>query len=519
MSRQDDSQRRFWEAVDRRTFLRWSAGAAAASLGVWISTAYADAAREEITLAEIQAAMARGELTARSLVAYYLGRIEALDRQGPALRAVIEVNPDALTIADTLDAERKTKGPRGPLHGVPVLLKDNIDTADRMMTTAGSFALVGDPPLQDATVAKRLRDAGAILLGKANLSEWANFRSDRSKNGWSARGGQARCPYVVGRDPLGSSTGSAVAVAANLCALSLGTETDGSIISPAATNGVVGLKPTVGLTSRAGVIPISHTQDSVGPMARTVTDLAILLGALTGVDPRDAATTASDGRSHPDYTKFLEANGLKGARIGLPFGPGGPIGQSAVQTMQAAGAEIVSSAPIPRLSESVAGEFEVLLYEFKAGLNAYLSTRRGVRIRTLAEAIKFNETHATEEELKRFGQAIFLQAQERGPLNDGEYLTALDRSHRLSRESLDAVMNDRKLDALVAFERKMVSPPARAGYPVITVPAGFDSDGMPGYILFAGRAFSEPTLLRLAYAFEQATKARRPPQYIGVSRP
>jgi amidase len=467
--------------------------------------------REELTITDTQAAMESGELTSRALVEWYLARIEALDRQGPMLRSVIEVNPDALAIASALDAERAAKGARGPLHGVPVLLKDNIDTADRTQTTAGSLALVGDPPAQDATVAKRLRDAGAVLLGKANLSEWANFRSTKSTSGWSARGGQTRCPYLLTENPSGSSSGSAVAVAANLCAVSLGTETDGSICSPAWVNGVVGLKPTVGLVSRAGVIPISHTQDSVGPMTRTVTDAAIVLGALTGCDTRDPATATSDGRSHTDYARFLDPDGLKGARIGLPFGRGDAAARRAIETLQAAGAEIVGPIRIHSARSQREAEYEVMLYEFKAGLNAYLATRTGVPIRTLEEAIAFNFAHS-EAELALFGQETFEQAQAKGPLTEGAYLAALEASHLRTRAAIDAVMERHRLDALVGAGPRLCSPAARAGYPVITVPAGFKRNGLPTGLVFAGRAYSEPTLLRLAYAFEQATRARRPPE-------
>jgi amidase len=466
--------------------------------------------REELTITEIQAAMERGELTARALVEYYLGRIEALDRQGPALRSVIEVNPDALAIASALDEERKARGARGPLHGVPVLLKDNIDTADRTQTTAGSLALVGDPPAQDATVARKLRDAGAVLLGKANLSEWANFRSTNSTSGWSARGGQTRCPYVLKENPSGSSSGSAVAVAANLCSVSLGTETDGSICSPACVNGVVGLKPTIGLVSRAGVIPIAHTQDSAGPMTRTVTDAAILLGALTGVDARDPATAASDGKAHTDYTCFLDPDGLKGARIGLPFGRGDTVTRRAIEAMQAAGAEIVGPIRIHAPRRQRKGELEVMLHEFKAGLNTYLATRTGVPIRTLEELIAFNAANR-DAELSLFGQERLEQAQEKGPLTDPAYLAALEASHRHTREAIEATMARHRLDALVGPGPKIGSPAARAGYPVIAVPAGFQRNGLPAGLVFAGRAYSEPTLLRIAFAFEQVTKARRPP--------
>jgi amidase len=499
------------ERLTRRALLRTSARmATGVALSGLATLPHAHAAEPELSIADLWAAMAAGQLTARTLVQTYLARIDALDRKGPGLHAIIEVNPDALAIAAALDEERKARGPRGPLHGIPILLKDNIDTADRMMTTAGSLALVGDPPYQDATVAKRLREAGAILLGKANLSEWANYRSTNSRDGWSARGGQTRHPYLLSENPCGSSSGSAVAVAANLCAASLGTETDGSIACPASANGVVGIKPTVGLTSRAGVIPVSHSQDSVGPMTRTVADAALVLSALTGVDPRDPATQASVGKSFTDYTQFLDPHGLKGARIGLPFGRGNEITQAAIQALQGAGATVISDT-LPPVPEAGDAQFQVLLYELKADLNAYLATRTGVPIRTLEEAIAFNIAHAAEE-LQLFGQEFFLMAQKKGPLTEPAYLKALDNSQRQSRESIDALMNKHRLDALVTPGVDW-GPASRAGYPILSVPAGLDR-GLPVNILFMGRAYSEPTLIRLAFAFEQATGARRPPEFL-----
>jgi amidase len=475
----------------------------------------AAAAKAEPGIAALQEAMAAGRLTARELVQRYLDRIQALDRQGPALHAIIETNSDAFALADALDEERRTKGPRGPLHGIPILLKDNIDTADRMMTTAGSLALAGDPPAQDATLARQLRQAGAILLGKANLSEWANFRSTHSSSGWSARGGQTRNPHVLNQDPCGSSSGSAAAVAAYLCAAALGTETDGSIACPAQACGIVGLKPTVGLTSRAGVIPISHTQDSAGPMTRSVADAALLLGALTGVDPRDPATQASEGKSHADYTRFLDPRGLKGARLGLPYGRGEGRAAAAMHALEHAGATLVE-APLLEIEGVGDAEFQVMLYEFKAGLNAYFATRTGVPVHTLEELIAFNNAHA-ERELKVFGQEILLQAQEKGPLAEPAYHEALEKSRRASRESLDGLMDARHLDALITPGCEW-SPAARAGYPVLSVPAGFDR-GRPVHLLFTGRAYSEPTLLRLAYAFEHHTHAARPPRFLKLCSP
>jgi amidase len=494
---------------------------------------------EEMTIAQMQQLMERGDMTATSLLGAYLERIEQLDRRGPELRSIIEVNPDAVTIAEQLDRERQQTGPRGPLHGIPILVKDNIDTADKMTTTAGSLALEGSHPLQDATVAARLRAAGAIIVGKANLSEWANFRSTHSSSGWSGRGGQGKNPYVLDRNPCGSSSGSGQAVAANLVAAALGTETDGSIVCPSNNNGIVGIKPTVGLTSRAGVIPISHSQDTVGPMTRTVADAATVLSALVGVDPRDMATSASAGKFVNDYRQFLDEGGLKGARIGVPrsmfFGYSREtdrIMEEAIAALKDLGATIIDPADIPIADPHQADEVEgiVLHYEFKADINAYLaSLGPDAPARTLEDLIRFNEEHAAEE-MPYFGQEHFLKAQEQGPLTEWAYLDALETSHRMTREQgLDAVMDQYDLDALVAatgspawpidlvngdhFLGASSSPAAMAGYPLISVPAGF-AFGLPVGMTFMGRAFSEPTLIRLAYAFEQGTKVRRAPQFL-----
>jgi amidase len=412
---------------------------------------------EEATVAQLQAAMQAGKLSAVSLVRKYLARIEELDQRGPALRAVIELNPDALAIARALDRERKLKEPRGPLHGIPVLIKDNVDTHDRTATTAGSLALAGSTPPRDAFIAQRLREAGAVILGKTNLSEWANFRSSHSTSGWSGRGGLTRNPYVLDRNPSGSSSGSAVAVAANLCTLAVGTETDGSILSPASFNGVVGLKPTVGLVSRSGLIPISRSQDTAGPMARTVADAAILLGCLAGQDPRDPTTAESAGKSHPDYAPFLDPDGLRGARVGVLrrfFGAHGEVDklmETALAQMKRLGAIIIDPAELasdPHLGDA---EFTVMLYEFKAGLNDYLAgLGPGAPVRSLKDIIQFNERHK-DEEMPYFGQEVFLKAQAKGPLTEPAYREALELCRRASRaEGIDAVMDKERLDALVA---------------------------------------------------------------------
>jgi amidase len=490
---------------------------------------------DELSIAELQEGLTTGKYSARSLTEKYLARIEAIDRQGPALRSVIEVNPDAVSLADALDKERKEKGPRGPLHGIPVLIKDNIDTADGMATTAGSLALLGAKPPQDAFLVQRLRQAGVVLLGKTNLSEWANIRCSYSTSGWSGRGGLTRNPYALDRNTSGSSSGSGAAVAVSLCAAAVGTETDGSIVSPSSVNGIVGIKPTVGLVSRTGVIPISHTQDTAGPMARTVRDATLLLGALVGVDPEDKATADGAGKSVPDYMKFLDPKGLSGARIGVArnyFGFHDAVDavlHDALDALKRQGATLVDPADIPNMDKVGDPENLVLLYELKADLNAYLA-RLGPKapVRSLQEVIAFNERNR-KQEMPFFGQDRFVKAEAKGPLTSKEYLEALEKCRQLARrEGIDAVMDKHKLDALVAptegpawltdlvvGDRTLCNSStaaAVAGYPSITVPAGFVF-GLPVGISFFGRAWSEPTLLKLAYAFEQATKLRKPPRF------
>ncbi|MGI9090712.1 MAG: amidase [Gemmatimonadaceae bacterium] len=492
---------------------------------------------EEVTLADLQRGMVSGRYTSRSLCEAYLGRIAELDRQGPMLRAVLQLNPEALAIAAALDSERKTRGTRGPLHGVPVLIKDNIDTHDRMTTAAGSAALANSVAPRDSFVAERLRAAGAVILGKSNLSEWANFRSTHASSGWSGLGGQTRNPYALDRTPSGSSSGSGTAVSANLCAIAVGTETDGSITSPASVASLVGIKPTVGLVSRAGIIPISHSQDTAGPMARTVTDAAILLSALAAVDPRDPATTAGSGRSAVDYTRFLRADGLRGARIGVArkkyFGysvQADHIAELALDAMRRAGAVVVDPADIATAANLDADEFDVLLYEFKHDLNAYLaSLGPTARMKSLHDLIAYNSAHAAEE-MPYFGQEIFTMAEAKGPLTEKKYLSALRTGHVRSRAGgIDATMTKYRLDAIVAPTQgppglidlvngdagggSVTSPAAIAGYPHITVPAGY-AFGLPVGMSFFGRAWSEPTLITLAYAFEQATRARRAPRLL-----
>lgn len=493
---------------------------------------------DEITVDELQASMESGERTARSITELCLGRIEEMDRQGPELRSIIEINPDALQIADELDAERRASGPRGPLHGIPVAIKDNIDTHDGMTTTAGSLGLEGSIPPQDAFIAQRLREAGAIILAKANMSEWAYFRGYRATSGWSARGGQCRNPYALDRNPCGSSSGSGVAVSASLVPLTIGTETGGSIMCPSSINGVVGIKPTVGLWSRSGVIPISHSQDTAGPMARTVRDAALLLGPLTGRDPRDEATAASDGHAHADYAQFLDPDGLRGARIGVARGLASTFDprivalfEDALAAMADAGAVIVDPADLSASAWNDPLSLVLLEYEFKHDLNAYLaSLGPDAPVRSLEEVIAFNEANA-ELEMPYFGQERLHDAQARGPLTDPEYLEAKRTIQRNTREEgIDRLVLEHDLDAIVAPTRDIAwltdhiqgdrlqggssaGPAAIAGYPDISVPMGFVG-GLPAGISFFGRAWTEPTLIRVAYAYEQATNARRAPTYV-----
>ncbi|MGQ4389209.1 amidase [Streptomyces sp. SAS_270] len=514
---------------------------AAASATPWLGTARADARTpppadaapgplDDLGITELRKRMEDGELDAVRLTRYYLDRIERID---PLLHAVIEVNPDALGEARRLDAERH---PRGPLHGMPVLMKDLVETADRMHTTAGSLALEGLRPARDATVAARLRAAGAVILGKTNLSEWAGGLSLTHHAGWSARGGQTRNPYKLDRSPNESSSGTAVAAAASLCVGGIGTETNGSIIDPASANSVVGVKPTVGLVGRGGVIPGVPSQDSVGPIARTVRDAAILLGTLVGVDARDPATMASRGRFHRDYTRFLRADGLRGARIGVPravyFGyshHADEIAERAISVLRAAGATVVDPADIPTAEqlEDLPGSMVVQAYEFKRALNAYLAGAPGEHPRNLAELIEFNRAHADRE--LRYVRQDGLEAVQRLDFSEREYREALATNHRLSRaEGIDAVLRRHRLDALVmpttgppakidlvlgdSYGGGASTPAALAGYPAVSVPAGF-AFGLPVGVTFMGTAWSEPTLLRLAYAYEQASRVRRPPTY------
>ncbi|MGC1904224.1 MAG: amidase [Candidatus Acidiferrum sp.] len=490
---------------------------------------------DETTISELQDAMKSGKLTSRSITEKYLARIDQLDKQGPAINAIIELNPDALSIADALDKERTAKGARGPLHGIPMLVKDNIDTADKMMTTAGSLALLNSRAPKDSTVAQRLRDAGVVILGKTNLSEWANIRSNHSTSGWSGRGGQTKNPYALDRNPCGSSSGSGAAVSANLAAAAIGTETDGSIVCPSSTCGIAGIKPTVGLVSRTGIIPISHSQDTAGPMCRTLRDAAIVLGALTGMDEADPATTESREHSYTDYTQFLKEDGLRGARIGVvrrTFGFNEEVDkimEAALEVMKKQGAILVDPAPIESAGKFGESEFTIFLYELKADLNTYLAKLGpNAPVKTLKDIIDFNERNS-EKEMPYFGQDTFLKSEEKGPLSAQEYLDAVTKARDLARkQGIDATMDKNNLDALIgptggpawltdhingdSFGGGSSSTAAVAGYPNITVPAGF-IHGLPVGISFFGRAWSEPVLLRVAYSFEQATKVRKAPTF------
>jgi amidase len=491
---------------------------------------------EELTVRDAQAAMQSGRVSARRLTEMYLERIERIDRRGPALNSVIETNPDAVSIAEALDRERKAGRVRGPLHGVPVLIKDNIDTADRMMTTAGSLALVGARPRRDAFIVERLRAAGCVILGKTNLSEWANFRSTHSSSGWSGRGGQTRNPYALDRNPCGSSSGSGAAVSANLALLGVGTETDGSIVCPSGTCGIVGIKPTLGLVSRSGIIPISHSQDTAGPMARTVADAAALLNALVGFDPADNITGTGSRHARTDFTQSLDPAGLRGARIGVArkfFGFNDAVDKlmnDAIDVLKREGATVIDPADLPTHGKIDAPEFEVLLFEFKADLNKYLAALApGDHPRTLKDLIDFNERNR-DREMPFFGQELFTRAEAKGPLTDPAYLKALRSSKSLAQaQGIDAVMTKHNLDALVAptggpawttdllngdhFTGGSSTPAAVAGYPNVQVPAGYVY-GLPVGVSFFGRAFTESKLIRLAYAYEQATKHRQPPRLL-----
>ncbi len=491
---------------------------------------------QERTISELQSMMAAGEVTSRELIELYLQRIDAVDRKGPKVNSVIETNPDALNIASSLDQEGRRGKTRGPLHGIPILIKDNIDTNDRMQTTSGSLALEGHIATRDAFIVNKLRATGAVILGKTNLSEWANFRGKRSVSGWSSRGGLTRNPYVLDRSACGSSSGSAVAVSANLCAAAIGTETDGSIICPSQTNSIVGIKPTLGLWSRSGIIPIAHSQDTAGPMARTVADAAILLGALAGVDEMDSATMLSEKRGLKDYTRFLDEDGLRGARIGVARKMIGTdkrvikIFESCLDVMRHLGAVIVDPTDVPNFNKFGKTELDVLHYEFKADLNKYLASTKA-RVKTLAEVIKFNEENK-DRVMPYFGQEHMETALKKGSLRDKKYRDALARNRRLTRkQGIDATMRKHKLDAIVVpsggpswmidlvngdtvnWNMESASSAAVAGYPHITVPAGYIY-GLPVGISFFAKAWQEPTLVKLAYAFEQATKVRKPPRFL-----
>jgi amidase len=537
--------------MDRRAFLKSSvAGAATLAGGAALgpqarvgaeaagsATAGAPAFElEELTIVDLQQRMQSGQETARSLTEKYLARIAALDRQGPALRAVLETNPDALQIAEALDAERRAGTVRGPMHGIPVLLKDNVGTADRMTTTAGSLALEGSIPAKDAFAVKRLRDAGAILLGKTNMSEWANFRSSRSTSGWSGRGGRVRNPYALDRNTSGSSSGSGAAVAASFAAVAIGSETDGSIVSPSNNCGLVGIKPSLGLVSRSGVIPIAHSQDTLGPMTRTVADAAALLTAIVAADPEDPITKAAATRIVRDYTAALKADGAKGLRIGVPrkalFGSNphaDRLVDEAIAVLTSLGAVIVDPVDLTIAKSLGDHEYQVLLYEFKADLDKYLaSLGQSAPVKSLADAIAFNEAHR-DREMPYFGQEIFVEAQKKGPLTTPAYTKALAASKLAAgRMGIDAVMAAHKLDALVAPTSAPAgladlvngdygsggcsTLPAVSGYPHVTVPAGY-AFGLPVGVSFFGRNFSEMTLISIAYAYEQATTHRKAPRF------
>ena len=534
-------------SISRRGFLVGGLAATAISgrHGQLLGQSPSGAAVEEKDLSSLAEELAKGRVTSRQLVQAYLARIEAIDRKGPGLNSVIETNPEALSIADQLDQERNQKGARGPLHGIPILVKDNIDTADKMATTAGSLALLGSKPVRDAWVVSRLRRSGALILGKTNLSEWANARSSRSTSGWSGRGGLTKNPHALDRNPSGSSSGSAVAVAASLCAASVGTETDGSILSPAAHNGVVGLKPTVGLVSRSGIIPIAYSQDTAGPMARTVRDAALLLGGMAGLDPDEKSDLLARRPAElpTDYTRALMPGALKGSRLGVAkqylnfHDKVDPILADALEVLRKQGAVLIEIPDLPKGGAWGGSELTVLHYEMKSGLNAYFAgLGPGSPVKTVEDVIAFNKKHA-DRELQYFGQDFLEKVATKGGLDSAEYKGALARCRKVTREKgIDRVMDDLRLDAIVGpcsgpagltnFKSgdsssggyDLISLAAVAGYPSISVPAG-NVGVLPVAIMFAGRAWSETTLLGIAYGFEQATKARRAPRYLPTAQP
>lgn len=530
---------------DRRQFLKTgligAAAVAAASqldLAASAQTSVKAFELEEITIAELRAGLDSGRFTSQQLVQMYSQRIADIDKQGPAINAVIEMNPDAMALAEKADQERKSGGVRGPMHGIPLLIKDNIATGDKMSTSAGSLALKDAKSPKDSFVAAQLRKAGAIILGKTNLSEWANLRSSHSSSGWSGRGGQTKCPYALDRNPSGSSSGTGAAVSANECPVGIGSETDGSIVSPACSNGLVGIKPTVGLIGRTGIIPISHTQDTAGPMSRTVADAAALLTVLAAVDPDDAAGKTSAGKEQ-DYLRALDPNGLKGARLGVLRKYAGEsikvdaLFADALKVLKEAGAEVIDPVEVATLGKFEDQEFQVLLYEFKADLAAYFQWFGPTSpLKSLADAIDFNNKHAAEE-MPYFGQELFLKADEKGPLTTPDYLKALADCRKLSRaEGIDATMAKHKLDAIIcptgtaAWPTDLVNGDggypssstlaAVAGYPHVTLPMGYVL-GMPVGISFFGRAWSEASLIKYAYAYEQKTKWRKAPKFLATA--
>lgn len=533
--------------MHRRNFLKSSSIAGLTLGSITVNSAFADKKQSdtiaekqtdefilnEVTIDELQQKMHTNEYTSRSITELYLKRIAAIDKAGPKLNAVIELNKDALKIADAMDKERAAGRLRGPLHGIPVLIKDNISTADTMHTTAGALALADNIASEDAFIVKKLREAGAVILGKTNLSEWANFRSSHSTSAWSSRGGQTKCPYILDRNPSGSSAGSGSATAANLCAIAIGTETNGSIVSPSSVNGLVGIKPTVGLWSRSGIIPISKTQDTAGPMARTVKDAAILLGALAGEDANDSVTIGSKDKSAKDYTKFLDANGLQGKRIGvektgLKVSPSmDKLFHEAIETLKSKGAIIIEVELYKRLKEIRGASYTVLLYEFKDGVNKYLSTANS-KMKTIADVIAFNKENEASA-MPFFKQETLEEAYKKGGLNEKEYLDAVAKSTTISRNGIDTLLKENNLDAIIAPTNGFAEcidlvngdydngygfsgPAAMAGYPHITVPMGM-AHGLPIGLSFISSAYKEPDIIKLAYAYEQASKKRTSPEF------